>query len=374
MFLQGELLSRGEGDRAVDIHREPKPRGEREPEPWRSEILGASPVVRELLEKAAKVALSPASVLVRGESGTGKELLARAIHRNSPRANKPFIVVHCAALSSGLLESELFGHVKGAFTGADRDKAGRFELADGGTLFLDEIGDISLETQTKLLRVLQERTFERVGGVQTQAVDVRLIAATHQNLEEFIRVGKFREDLFYRLNVISLRCPSLRERRDDIFELALHFLRGYAKQAGKPPASIEEQALEVLTNYAWPGNIRQLENAIERAVVLSESDEIGVADLPPEILDAVRKAHAEPKNRLPVRRDVVASGRIARTVVVESAVASAPTALGDDLDHFERERLSEALVRARGNKAEAARMLGIPRSTFFSKLRKYGLD
>lgn len=384
MFLQGELLSRGDGERDGDAPRDPKSKNDKEPEAWRSEILGASPVVRELLEKAAKVALSPASVLVRGESGTGKELLARAIHRNSPRANKPFIVVHCAALSSGLLESELFGHVKGAFTGADRDKAGRFELADGGTLFLDEIGDISLETQTKLLRVLQERTFERVGGVQTLAVDVRLIAATHQNLEELIRTGRFREDLFYRLNVISLRCPSLRERKDDIFELALHFLRGYAKQAGKPPVRIEEQALEVLTNYAWPGNIRQLENAIERAVVLSESAEIRVADLPPEILEAARRTPLDSKNRIASRRDSITpsdasrsgTNRLSggRTVVVESAPVAAQAGLGDELDHFERERLSEALVRSRGNKAEAARMLGIPRSTFFSKLRKYGLD
>ncbi|MGC3972334.1 MAG: sigma-54 dependent transcriptional regulator [Pirellulales bacterium] len=242
MYLQGELLSRGDGT-------EPRPDGEGEKPttlrdgesaPWRSEILGRSPAVRDLLEKAAKVASSTAGVLVRGESGTGKELLARAIHRHSPRVEKSFVTVHCAALAGSLLESELFGHVKGAFTGADRDKVGRFELADGGTLFLDEIGDISLETQTKLLRVLQQRTFERVGGVQTIQVDVRLVAATHQNLEELIRQGRFREDLFYRLNVISLRCPALRERPEDIFELALHFLRNYAKQLGKAPTRIEE--------------------------------------------------------------------------------------------------------------------------------------
>ncbi len=210
------------------------------------EIRGSSPAIRELLTHVAKIAQSSSSVMIRGESGTGKELLAQAIHFNSPRAPKPFVQVHCAALSPGLLESELFGHVKGAFTGADRDKIGRFELADGGTLFLDEIGDISLETQTKLLRVLQERAFERVGGVKTIQVDVRLIAATHQNLEELIRSGRFREDLFYRLNVISLRCPSLRERREDIFELALHFLRQYSQRAGKPIVRIEDEALEVL--------------------------------------------------------------------------------------------------------------------------------
>jgi len=330
--------------------------------------------VRDLLEKAAKVAASQASVLVRGESGTGKELLARAIHRHSPRAEKPFVTVHCAALSSSLLESELFGHVKGAFTGADRDKAGRFELADGGTLFLDEIGDISLETQTKLLRVLQQRTFERVGGVQTLNVDVRLIAATHQNLEELIRQGRFREDLYYRLNVISLRCPALRERPEDIFELALHFLRSYANQLGKTPTRIDEDALEVLMNYAWPGNIRQLENAIERAVVLAERETIHVDDLPPEIISTVPEAvAAAPTNRLSTRREPAVTGRLLRSSVVETIVA-APAGLADELDHLERERLSEALVRAAGNKAEAARALGIPRSTLFSKLRKYGLD
>ncbi len=375
MYLQGELLSRGDNvDPRPDAAAEPSPRKEREAAPWRSEILGSSAAVRDLLEKAAKVAASQASVLVRGESGTGKELLARAIHRHSPRAEKPFVTVHCAALSSSLLESELFGHVKGAFTGADRDKAGRFELADGGTLFLDEIGDISLETQTKLLRVLQQRTFERVGGVQTLSVDVRLIAATHQNLEELIRQGRFREDLYYRLNVISLRCPALRERPEDIFELALHFLRSYANQLGKTPTRIDEDALEVLMNYSWPGNIRQLENAIERAVVLAERETIHVDDLPPEIVSTAPTAvAAAPTNRLAARREPAVSGRLLRSTVVETVVA-APAGLADELDHLERERLSEALVRAAGNKAEAARALGIPRSTLFSKLRKYGLD
>ena len=374
MYLQGELLSRGDNVEAHPDAAVPTTRKEREAAPWRSEILGSSAAVRDLLEKAAKGAASQASVLVRGESGTGKELLARAIHRHSPRAEKPFVTVHCAALSSSLLESELFGHVKGAFTGADRDKAGRFELADGGTLFLDEIGDISLETQTKLLRVLQQRTFERVGGVQTLSVDVRLIAATHQNLEELIRQGRFREDLYYRLNVISLRCPALRERPEDIFELSLHFLRGYANQLGKTPTRIDEDALEVLMNYAWPGNIRQLENAIERAVVLAERETIHVDDLPPEIVSTVPEAvAAAPTNRLSTRREPAVSGRLLRSTVVETVVA-APAGLTDELDHLERERLSEALVRAAGNKAEAARALGIPRSTLFSKLRKYGLD
>ena len=266
------------------------------------EIRGSSPAIRELLTHVAKIAQSASSVMIRGESGTGKELLAQAIHFNSPRSSKPFVQVHCAALSPGLLESELFGHVKGAFTGADRDKIGRFELADGGTLFLDEIGDISLETQTKLLRVLQERAFERVGGLKTIEVDVRLIAATHQNLEELIRGGRFREDLFYRLNVISLRCPSLRERREDIFELALHFLRHCSERAGKSISRIEDEALEVLGAYHWPGNIRQLENAIERAVVLAEGDTIGRSDWPPEILTAWRRGGSSAGSRSASRR------------------------------------------------------------------------
>src|SRR6185437_9280746 len=196
-------------------------------------IKGSSPAVRRMTSMARKVAASPSAVLVRGESGTGKEVLAAAIHAGSPRAARPFVKVHCAALSQSLLESELFGHVRGAFTGADRDRIGRFEQANGGTLFLDEIGDINLEVQTKLLRVLQEMSFERVGSSQPISVDVRIIAATHQDLEALIRSGRFREDLYYRLNVFSLRTPALRERREDIFELAVFFLGRHAERAGK---------------------------------------------------------------------------------------------------------------------------------------------
>ncbi|MCA9096643.1 MAG: sigma 54-interacting transcriptional regulator, partial [Planctomycetaceae bacterium] len=229
---------------------------------------GKSPAIQRVLTTVRKVAASQSSVLIRGESGTGKELLAQAIHENSPRKNGPLVRVHCGALAAGLLESELFGHVKGAFTGAHRDKVGRFEMANGGTLFLDEIGDISLETQIKLLRVLQERTFEPVGSSRTVQVDVRLIAATHQNLEKLIAEGKFREDLFYRLNVISITSPPLRERTDDILELSLHFLRQGGERLGKRLTYIEDRALEAMLRYGWPGNVRQLENAIERACVL----------------------------------------------------------------------------------------------------------
>ena len=272
-----------------------------------------------------------------------------------------------------MLESELFGHVKGAFTGADRDKAGRFELANNGTLFLDEIGDINLETQTKLLRALQEKAFERVGGVKTIAVDVRLIAATHQNLELLIRQGRFREDLFYRLNVISLLSPPLRERREDIFELAVHFLRMYSARAGKPIVRIDEEALEVLTAYSWPGNIRQLENAMERAVVLADHDSIGLVDLPPEILTASQEA--PPRVRTP--RLALARGDLNRSpepLLPEIVVGPSIPSLTDEVQDVERERLVSAIARSGGNKAQAARLLGIPRSTLFSKLRKHGLE
>ncbi len=253
------------------------------------EIRGSGQAVRRMLEIARKVSASNSAVLIRGESGTGKELLAQAIHAASPRNARPFVQVHCAALSQGLLESELFGHVKGAFTDASRDRIGRFEQADGGTLFLDEIGDISLEVQTKLLRVLQEMAFERVGSSQTIAVDVRIIAATHQDLEGLIRSGKFREDLFYRLNVIPIRAPSLRERKEDIFELAVHFLGRHAERIGRSVGHIEDEAVEALIAYDWPGNIRELENVIERAVVLSEGPALTLDDLSSEIRQPGRR-------------------------------------------------------------------------------------
>jgi transcriptional regulator with GAF, ATPase, and Fis domain len=362
MYLQSELLNRQPGEQPpAEAGAANNGNGV---EGLKHEIRGSSPIILRLLEQLAKVAQSPSSVLIRGESGTGKELIARAIHVNSPRADAAFVQVHCAALSPGLLESELFGHVKGAFTGADRDKIGRFEMANGGTLFLDEVGDISLETQTKLLRVLQERAFERVGGIQTVQVDVRLIAATHQNLEELIRQGRFREDLFYRLNVISLLCPNLRQRREDIFELSLHFLHVYARQAGKNIVRIEEDALETLAAYHWPGNIRQLENAIERAVVLADGDSIGLSDLPPELNGVI-----VPAGRLR------GGQRLERHAPMPVGMAAAARdGLPEELSDMERERLVAALAQCRGNKAQAARLLGLPRSTLFSKLRKFGLE
>ncbi len=322
-----------------------------------------------MIAVARKVAASPSAVLIRGESGTGKELLAEAIHAANPRAAHPFVKVHCAALSQNLLESELFGHVKGAFTGADRDRIGRFEQADGGTLFLDEIGDINLEVQTKLLRVLQEMAFERVGSSQTIAVDVRILAATHQDLEALIRAGRFREDLFYRLNVISLRTPALRERKEDIFELAVHFLGKYARRSGKTVSHINDEAVEALMVYDWPGNIRELENTIERAVVLADGPALTRDDLPPEVRQPARRRL---RPRIP---DVVADAR--SRAPATPAWGETATAVEEDWDAefvtFERQRLLDVLSEAQGNKSEAARLLGMPRSTFCSRLKKHGL-
>ncbi len=324
-------------------------------------ILGSSLPVRQLLAQVRKVAASPSEVLIRGESGTGKELLARALHETSPRAARPFVKVHCAALSPGLLESELFGHVKGAFTGAHRDKVGRFELANGGTLFLDEIGDIDLSVQTKLLRVLQETTFERVGSSDPVQVQVRVIAATHQDLEELIRDGRFREDLYYRLNVISITMPPLRERVEDVPELAQHFLRLYGGRCGKENLGIEDDALVLLKSYHWPGNIRQLENVVERAVVFAEGPAVTLADLPPDIV---------------VERGEWRAGRSLEEAFRPTLAHPLPTVMAEraERDRRERERLVRALSAAGGNKAEAARALGMHRSTLVSRLKKHGLQ
>jgi transcriptional regulator with GAF, ATPase, and Fis domain len=322
-------------------------------------IIGSSPAVQELLQLVKKVSASQSAVLIRGESGTGKELLARALHESSPRAGKAFVQVHCAALSPGLLESELFGHVKGAFTTAYRDKVGRFELANGGTLFLDEVGDISWEVQTKLLRVLQEQTFERVGSSDPVQVDVRIIAATHQNLEQLIAENRFREDLYYRLNVISIRVPPLRERREDIPELAAHFLKVHAQRSGRGVVQIDDDALALLKSYYWPGNIRQLENALQRAVVMADGPEITDAELPVELVKEIDKT-AEQFSPAP-------NGEGLGEVLGVKGER-------DERDRRERERLVRALAAAKGNKAEAARALGLHRSTLVSRLKKHGLS
>jgi DNA-binding NtrC family response regulator len=339
-----------------------------------SAIKGSSPSVQTMIEHARKVAPSAATVLILGESGTGKELLAEAIHSASPRAGKKFVKVHCAALSQNLLESELFGHVKGAFTDAVRDRVGRFQEADGGTLFLDEIGDINWEVQTKLLRVLEERSFERVGSSQAISVDVRILAATHQDLHELIRAGRFREDLYYRLNHFRISTPALRDRKEDIFELAVHFLNQHARRAGQGASAthLDESAIEALVTYDWPGNIRELANVIERAVILADGPAVTLDDLPAE----VRRPPARRRSRAAARAvaAAVASAR-PRRIAIARPFWEEP---GEDTDDpeflaYERQRLIDALEEARQNKSEAARLLAMPRSTFFSKLKKHGL-
>ncbi len=242
------------------------------------EIVGQSPALRDVLDKVKRVAPTDATVLILGESGTGKELIARALHNLSPRKAQPLVKVNCGAIPAGLVESELFGHEKGAFTGADRPRRGRFELADGGTIFLDEVGELPADVQVKLLRVLQEQEFERVGSSQPQKVDVRVIAATNRNLAEAVKQKAFREDLYYRLQVVPLRMPPLRERRDDIPLLVEHFLRRYARKVGKPVTAVDEESLRQLAAYSWPGNVRELQNAIERAVVLAAGPVVSIDD------------------------------------------------------------------------------------------------
>ena len=330
----------------------------------RDAILGSSPSLMSVLDTVRKVAASETSVLIRGESGTGKELLARAIHESSPRRSGPLISVHCAALAEGILESELFGHVKGAFTGAQTDRRGRFELAEGGTLFLDEVGDIPLETQVKLLRVLQERSFEPVGSGQTRRVDVRVITATHRNLEELIREGRFREDLYYRLNVVSLTLPPLRERPEDILELAMHFLKRGAQRNARPMPQLDDDVVYALRSYGWPGNVRELENALERALVLSDGILIRLEDLPPLVRQVTtRKGGATGKPALNSTSDIQPLAKY--LPLRDNASLEAED---------ERNQLRDALQASGGNKARAARLLGLPRSTFFSKLKKHSLD
>ena len=332
----------------------------------RNGMRGNSRAIQEVLDTAAKAADSDATVLVRGESGTGKELLARVIQGNSRRADKPFVSVNCAALAPSLLESELFGHVRGAFTGAHSDKGGRFQTADGGTLFLDEIGDIPTETQVRLLRVLQERRFEPVGSDQSVTVDVRLIAATNRNLEEMIADGSFREDLYYRLNVVSVTLPPLRNHREDLIELVFTFLRSAVRKTGKRIRQITPEALAALESHHWPGNIRELENAVERAVVLADGDTIQVRDLPTDVRQSVPLVdeRSAPDNRpLSLLPNGTPSGSIQKKVLLDFGINS-----------DQSPELLQALAHAGGNKARAARLLNMPRSTFYSRLKKLGVD
>ncbi len=301
------------------------------------EIVGQSPAIQRVLEQIRLVAPSETTVLIRGESGTGKELVARAIHANSPRRYMPIVVVNCGALAEGIIESELFGHEKGAFTGAHYRRKGKFELADGGTLFLDEIGDISLKTQVDLLRVLEEKKICRVGGNTPIPVDFRLIAATNKNLEALVAEGRFREDLYYRINVFSITIPPLRERPEDIPLLAEHFRKKFAQSMNKPVLGISPAAMELLRKHDWPGNVRELQNAIERAVLVCRGREIQPEDLPLHVNEA-----REP-------------------------------AVGKSLADMERQHIRRILQETNWNISQAARLLGIDRVTLYNKIKRYDL-
>jgi len=306
-----------------------------------SSMVGKSQAVQRLLDTIQQIAPSKASVLITGESGVGKEVVANAIVSYSDRANRPFIKVHCAALNENLLESELFGHVKGAFTGAVSETRGRFEQADGGTIFLDEIGEISQSTQIKLLRVLQEHEFEKVGGEKTVKVDVRVLAATNRNLEKEMKEGRFREDLYYRLNVVRLEVPPLRERKDDIPLLAMHFLNKYAQENNKNIEGFTNSARSALFNYEWPGNIRELGNCIESAVVMCRSNLIDLNDLPVNI------------SRSPRTDEITIP-------------------LGSTMEEAEKLIITSTLAFCGGNKTKTADVLGLGRKTVQRKLEEYG--
>ncbi|MFW6158177.1 MAG: nif-specific transcriptional activator NifA [Planctomycetota bacterium] len=306
-------------------------------------IVGNSGAMQSVYDLIAQVSDSDATVLIRGESGVGKELVAHAIHYNSPRANKPFVRFNCAALPQNILESELFGHEKGAFTGAIQQRKGRFELAHEGTIFFDEIGDLSASTQIKLLRVLQEREFERVGGIEPIRVDVRIIAATNRDLEALVAQGTFRQDLYYRLNVFPIHVPPLRDRKTDILLLADHFCEKYSRQNHKTVRRISTPAIDMMMRYHWPGNVRELENSIERAVLLTDDDVIHGHHMPPTLQTAE------------------ASGTVHKGKLPEA------------LDNLERELIIDALKSSRGNQAKAARALGITERVMGLRVKKHGI-
>ncbi|EMG38376.1 CheY-like receiver, AAA-type ATPase, and DNA-binding domain containing response regulator [Desulfocurvibacter africanus PCS] len=324
-------------------------------------IIGESPVLKDVFKVLAKVAPTDSTVLVTGESGTGKELLVRALHRNSRRTEKPFVPINCGAIPKELLESELFGHEKGAFTHAIRTRPGRFEMADGGTVFLDEIGEMDLSLQVKILRVLQEKEFERVGATKTQKVDVRLVAATNRDLEGEVAAGRFREDLFYRLNVIPMHLPPLRERGRDVMILATHFLAKFCEMKQRPPLSVAPDAEELLLRYEWPGNVRELVNFMERVSILCESDILRPADLPEKMWRSAGMDRPEP---------VRSESRVGFDWPTLEDMRNKSMDLKDFLDSIEDRLLMEALTKAEGVKNQAAEILGIKRTTLIEKLKK----
>ena len=375
-----------------------------------SGIIGQSTTLADVFKMLAKVAPTDSTVLVTGESGTGKELLVRALHDNSRRADKPFVPINCGAIPKELLESELFGHEKGAFTNALRSRAGRFELADGGTIFLDEIGEMDLSLQVKILRVLQEREFERVGGNVCKEVDVRIVAATNRDLEAEVAAGRFREDLFYRLNVIPLHLPPLRERGGDVLLLSRFFLDRFCLKKERPPLTLDPQVRSVFMAYQWPGNVRELENLMERLSILVDGDVVHVDDLPSKVLSQVGDISLLPESPMPepealpeiCDRAAPAVGEAApvageapeapRPSPADSGAMAAPVAgqggfvwptlqtmnehggnLKDFLDAVELRLINEALQRADGVKNQAAELLGIKRTTLIEKLKKKGV-
>ncbi len=346
-----------------------------------ADFVGRSAAAQRVIAFVTRVGPSDATVLLGGESGSGKEMVARAIHRASRRARGPCVAVNCAALTESLIESELFGHEKGAFTGATEKKAGRFEMADRGTLFLDEVGELPLGLQTKFLRVLEERRFERVGGQKAIEVDVRVVAATNRDLAEMVKRGTFREDLYYRLSVIHIEVPPLRERLDDVPLLADFFLGRFRGQAARRISGFAPDALAAMTRYAWPGNVRELRNAVERAIVLGDREQIVAADLPPQVLAAA----APPRTRTASPTPPLGSGSIALPSItidpLPPPVSPAPAAPGPtktppprSLRDLEKQGILAALAATGGNKAQAAVILEIDRSTLYKKLKDYDIE
>ena len=333
-------------------------------EKYEGGLVGGTPAMQEIYKTIGRVAESDATVLIHGESGTGKELVARAIHYHGMRAGRPFVAVNSAAIPSELLESELFGHEKGSFTGAVARKLGKFEAAAGGTLFLDEIGDMSLSLQGKLLRVLQEREFERVGGTEPIKTDVRVIAATHHNLEKMVRENRFREDLFYRLNVIQINIPPLRKRKDDVVPLAEHFLRKYREGKGVTAQSFTPETLKALRAYDWPGNVRELENAVQRAVTLSQGDKIFPDALPPQVF--------RPGRGVTISFESFLEEKLADLVERLGGLDQ-----GDIYDlvmqRVEKPLITHVLRKTEGNQVRAASLLGINRNTLRKKIKELGI-
>jgi len=343
-------------------------------------LLGDSEPMKRVRDLVRRVATGNATVLIRGESGTGKDLVARALHEQSGRQKGPFVKVHCAALPDNLLESELFGYEKGAFTGAAARKLGRVDLAEGGTLFLDEIGDITPALQVKLLRLLEDRRFERLGGTSTLTADVRFIAATHRDLEGMVSQRQFREDLFYRLNVITVWLPPLRARRDDVVALARYFTSQFAQEHAKSGLELEPRAVELLRSQRWPGNVRQLRNVVERLVVLAEGNSVPVADVEREIAPVglfstqLTPAPAfSPAARNGTLESAAAHGTTTGAGAASSTDPTKVATLSDELRQAERKALVRALKHARGNRSLAARILGVSRTTLYAKLDEHGI-